>query len=317
MTEIGGAVRAVLTCAVVPVRRMARKTEKGCDVACDVRLLGQVPLFSLLDGEEREVLASEVDVRHFDAHERIYRPGDPGGRGYVLVEGSVRVSLIDEDQQEVTVDEPETGGFFGFASMLEGTPHQTTALALGRVTCLEIDRDDLRNLLHKKPDSGMDMLAMLGKQFHAAQKLVQTRSLRNPNDVIEQGSTLGDRIADAVARFGGSWRFIILFGAVLVVYTAINLLLGGRAWDPYPFILLNLFLSMLAAIQAPVIMMSQNRQDTKDRLRGELDYDVNRRAELEIRGLAAKLRDLGDKIDSVRGLGRGLGMIDSPDGRSS
>ena len=105
-----------------------------------------------------------------------------------------------------------------------------------------------------------------------------------------------------MARFGGSWTFIIAFGVVLGVYTSINTVLGRSAWDPYPFILLNLFLSMLAAIQAPVIMMSQNRQDTKDRLRGELDYEVNRRAESEIQGLARKLNLLGEKIGDVEDL---------------
>jgi uncharacterized membrane protein len=117
--------------------------------------------------------------------------------------------------------------------------------------------------------------------------------------LIEQQSTLGERIADNVARFGGSWSFILLFGGTLVVYAMTNIRLGPRAWDPYPFILLNLFLSMLAAIQAPVIMMSQNRQDTKDRLRGELDYDVNRRAASEIQGLARKLNLLGEKIEDI------------------
>jgi CRP/FNR family cyclic AMP-dependent transcriptional regulator len=111
--------------------------------------------------------------------------------------------------------------------------------------------------------------------------------------------TFGERIADKVAGFGGSWTFIIMFGVAIVVYSAINAVLGKSAWDPYPFILLNLILSMLAAIQAPVIMMSQNRQDTKDRLRGELDYDVNRRAESEIQGLSRKLNLLVDKVDDV------------------
>ena len=122
--------------------------------------------------------------------------------------------------------------------------------------------------------------------------------------MIEEEATLGERIADSVARFGGSWVFIIAFLAVLVIYTSINVALGRSAWDPYPFILLNLFLSMLAAIQAPVIMMSQNRQDTKDRLRGELDYDVNRRSESEIQGLARKLNLVVDKIGDVEELVR-------------
>src|SRR5258708_7655242 len=183
--------------------------------------------------------------------------------------------------------------------MFEQTQHQTTAIALEETECLEVTRHSIAVLLQRKPLAGMDMLTVLGRQFHAAQQLVRLRSTRNPNEVIEKEATLGERVADSVARFGGSWSFIILFGAVLVVYSGVNIVLGRSAWDPYPFILLNLFLSMLAAIQAPVIMMSQNRQDTKDRLRGELDFDVNRRAESEIQGLASKLNQLDDKIDDV------------------
>jgi uncharacterized membrane protein len=148
----------------------------------------------------------------------------------------------------------------------------------------------------------MDMLAVLGRQFHASQKLVRVRAARNPNEVIEEEETFGERIADTVASFGGSWTFIISFAAVLITYATFSAGLGRRSWDPYPFILLNLFLSMLAAIQAPVIMMSQNRQDKKDRLRGELDYEVNRRAEAEIQGLAHKINLIGDKIGDVEDL---------------
>jgi uncharacterized membrane protein len=142
----------------------------------------------------------------------------------------------------------------------------------------------------------MDMLTVLGHQFHASQQLVRIRANRNANDVIEEEYTFGEHIADKVASFGGSWSFIILFAVVLIAYSSINVALRGRAWDPYPFILLNLFLSMLAAIQAPVIMMSQNRQDKKDRLRSELDFDVNRRAEAEIQNLSRKLNLVTDKL---------------------
>jgi uncharacterized membrane protein len=152
----------------------------------------------------------------------------------------------------------------------------------------------------------MDMLAVLGKQYHGSQKLIRVRSMRNPNEVIEETLTLGDRVADAVARFGGSWTFITTCLFLLSIYTVINVWLDKRAWDPYPFILLNLFLSMLAAIQAPIIMMSQNRQDAKDRVRGELDYAVNRRAESEIQALSRKLNVLGEKIGDVEDLVRGF-----------
>ena len=268
-------------------------------MACDPGELRHVPLFALLDEEEAAVLAAQVELKRFAPRQRIYKIGDPGNQAYVMMSGSVRVTTVDEDHQEVLVDEPGHGDFFGFASMLEQTPHQTNAIAMEETVCLEVDRNDIAILLERKPMAGMDMLTVLGRQFHASQQLVRVRASRNPNQVIAEELTLGERIADSVARFGGSWTFIILFGIVLMIYSGLNVSLDGKAWDPYPFILLNLFLSMLAAIQAPVIMMSQNRQDTKDRLRGELDYDVNRRAEAEIQGLAHKLNLLSDKIGDI------------------
>jgi CRP/FNR family transcriptional regulator, cyclic AMP receptor protein len=271
-------------------------------MACNPTILRQVPLFALLDDEETAVLAGQVEVKTFAPRQRIYKMGDPGERAYVLVSGLVCVTTVDEDHQEVVIDQPSQGEFFGFASMLEQTPHQTTAIAQEETVCLEIDRHDIQILLERKPMAGMDMLTVLGKQFHASQQLVRVRAGRNPNEIIEEGETFGERIADTVAAFGGSWTFIIAFGIVLIAYSSMNVLLRGRAWDPYPFILLNLFLSMLAAIQAPIIMMSQNRQDKKDRLRSELDFDVNRRAEVEIQGLANKMNWLGDKIGDVEDL---------------
>ena len=268
-------------------------------MACDPKELKHVPLFALLDDEEAAVLAAQVELKEFAPRQRIYKIGDPGKHAYVMMSGTVRVTTVDEDHQEVLVDQPGHGDFFGFASMLERTPHQTNAMAMEETLCLEVSRDDIAILLQRKPLAGMDMLTVLGRQFHASQQLVRIRATRNINQVIAEKTTLGDHIADSVARFGGSWTFIILFGIVLTIYSGLNVALGGKAWDPYPFILLNLFLSMLAAIQAPVIMMSQNRQDTKDRLRGELDYDVNRRAESEIQGLAHKLNLLTDKIGDV------------------
>jgi uncharacterized membrane protein len=269
---------------------------------CNPEVLKDVPLFALLDDEEMAVLAGQVELKKFAPRARIYKMGDAGGRAYVMVAGLVQLITVDEDQQEVVVDQPRKGEFFGFASMLDGTLHQTSAVSLEETICIEVDRHDITILLERKPMAGMDMLAVLGRQFHAAQQLVRVRSTRNANTVIAEASTFGTRIADAVARFGGSWTFIISFLLVLLGYTWTNVTLGRQAWDPYPFILLNLFLSMLAAIQAPVIMMSQNRQDAKDRLRGELDYDVNRRAESEIQGISRKLHLLTDKVDDLEDL---------------
>jgi CRP/FNR family transcriptional regulator, cyclic AMP receptor protein len=272
---------------------------------CDLEELKHVPLFELLDDEELAVLAAQVEITQFAPRQRIFKIGDPPSKAYVLMSGSVRVTTVDEDQQEVLIDEPEHGGIFGFASMLDQTPHQANAMAMEQTVCLEVDREDITILLQRKPMAGLDMLTVLGRQFHASQRLIKMRASRNANELIEEEATFGERIADDVARFGGSWNFIISFGIVLVAYSSLNIFLRGRAWDPYPFILLNLFLSMLASIQAPVIMMSQNRQDTKDRLRSELDFDVNRRAETEIQALSYKLNLLTDKLEDVEELVRG------------
>jgi len=280
-------------------------------MSCEPQLLKGVPLFSLLDDDETAVLAGQVDFKRFAARERIYKEGDPSGPAYVTLKGRVRLTTIDEDQQEVIVGEPEQGDFFGFASMIEQSPHKTTAIALEETECLEVSRDDIAALLERKPHAGMDLLTTLGRHLHAAHELVRTRASRNANEIIDEEATKGERVADSVAQFGGSWTFIGLFSLFMVVYTAINISLGQKAWDAYPFILLNLFLSMLAAIQAPVIMMSQNRQDKKDRVRSELDFDVNRRAESEIQALSRKLNLLDEKIDDVGDLLRGRGRAAS------
>ena len=273
-------------------------------MACSVDVLKEVPLFSLLDDEELAVLASQVELRKFTPRQRIFKIGDLSERAFIMVSGSVEVTTIDEDNQVVLLDMPSHGDVFGFASMLAQTPHQTEATAVEETECIEVDLHDITVLLRKKPDAGLDLMTVMGKQFHAAERLVRLRAARNPNDVIEEAETLGERVADIVASFGGSWTFIMAFAVVLAVYSAINVELGSKAWDPYPFILLNLFLSMLAAIQAPIIMMSQNRQDKKDRLRSELDFDVNRRAHAEIQGLAHRINMLHDKIDDVEELVR-------------
>jgi CRP/FNR family transcriptional regulator, cyclic AMP receptor protein len=268
-------------------------------MGCDPSVFEEVPIFSLLDADERAVLGEQVELRKFAARQRIYRIGEMGAKAYVVLSGQVQVAVIDDDNQEVVIDTPGPGDIFGLSSMLSASPHQTTAVALQDTAAIEIARNDLEILLQRKPMAGLDMLTMVGRHFRAAQDLVRARAARNPNEVIEENLTIGDNLADAVARFGGSWRFIISFGVVLASWVAVNLVLATRAWDPYPFILLNLFLSMLAAVQAPIIMMSQNRQDAKDRLRSELDFAVNRKAEMEITQLAARLNRVEERLDDL------------------
>ena len=191
--------------------------------------------------DELAILAAQVELRSFAARQRIYKMGDSGKSAYVMMSGVVRITTVDEDQQEVLRDQPVHGDFFGFASMLDGTPHHTNAMAMEETRCIEVDRHDIATLLERKPMAGMDLLTALARQQHATQQIVRLRAQRNANDLIDEESTFGERLANSVARFGGSWTFIVSFGLVLSVYTAINVTLRRNAWDPYPFILLNLF----------------------------------------------------------------------------
>jgi CRP/FNR family transcriptional regulator, cyclic AMP receptor protein len=268
-------------------------------MACDLQILRQVPLFALFDDEELAVLAEQVELEQFRPRQRIYRMDDPAGHAYVVVSGSVQVTTVDDDHQDVMVAEPVSGEFFGFASMLEQTPHQTNATAVDETTCLKVDRNDIFALLQQKPHAGMDMLTVLGRQIHNTQQLVRVRASRNPNDLIERESTFGERIADVVAGFGGSWTFIITFLTGLVIYTAVNVTLRKSAWDPYPFILLNLFLSMLAGLQGAILLIAAKRQDAIAAALAQHDYDTNVAAKTDIE----RLIDINERqIEMIRNL---------------
>ncbi|MDD2920796.1 MAG: DUF1003 domain-containing protein [Anaerolineales bacterium] len=254
----------------------------------DPNFFNDVPIFELLDAEERKALADQVSIRKFKAGQVVFKAGDPGGLAYLVQKGLIHVTIKDANFEDAIVGVADDGGLVGMSSLMANENHQTTAVATEDTTAVEIDRNDIMVLLTAKPMAGLDMMTIIEKQLRAAHKLMRTRVSKNPNEEIEGQETFGERMADAVAKFGGSWGFVIVFFIVLVTYTTINSVVG-KPWDPYPFILLNLFLSMLAAIQAPVIMMSQNRQDSKDRLRSELDYRVNLKAELEIEELLHRM----------------------------
>ena len=265
----------------------------------DPDIFNEVPLFSMLDADERQVLAQQVSARTFSKGDTIFRAGEQDNLAYLVQYGRVHVSICDIVQESVIVDVVENGGLLGMSSLLAGAEHLTTAVAVEDTCAIEIDRNDITVLLQRKPLAGLDMMTMIEKQLRATHELMRTRVSRNPNIEIEEAETIGERLADAVAKFGGSWKFVTSFAVVLIVYTAINRLIS-RPWDPYPFILLNLFLSMLAAVQAPIIMMSQNRQDTKDRLRSELDYRVNLKAELEIGELLLRLGKIEQRMADLQ-----------------
>jgi len=278
-------------------------------MAADVNLLAEVPLFQLLDDDERATLATLLDVRTFSKGETIFNYGDSGDALFIVRRGSVQVFVEDCTGETIILSENLSGDVFGEISLLDGGPRTATAVATDETEALVMNRGDLLDLITKHPHAAMDLLSVMGRRLRSTDELLRTHVSRNLNVEEEERLTFGQRIADHVATFGGSWSFIITFGVVLLGWIAVNVYLAVRGaqhglppekatFDPYPFILLNLVLSMLAAIQAPVIMMSQNRQAAKDRLKGDLDYEVNLKAELEVAQLHRKVDRVYEEIQS-------------------
>lgn len=268
-------------------------------MATDATLLADVGFFKFLDEDERAVLSQQIEQHTFPAGTTIFREGDPGGIMYVIRSGKVDLWLYDEDHQRVVLATFEEGEFFGELSLLDQEARSATATTVTETEVLVIDRLDLRLLFAQKPDAALDVVSALGNRLRLTSDIVRSRAARNANEVIEERLTVGDRMADKLAAFGGSWKFILTFGALLITWMIFNSI-TAQPFDPFPFILLNLVLSSLAALQAPVIMMSQNRADIKDRIRGELDYRVNVKAETEIADLHAKLDEL--RTDLMRAI---------------
>jgi predicted metalloprotease with PDZ domain/uncharacterized membrane protein len=254
--------------------------------------LKDIALFNSMDDAEREAIAQLMDEVRFDAGKQIFHERDQGGICYVIRSGRVELSVEDPNKEKLIVDVLDPGELCGELSLLDGGNRSTTAVALTDVEALVLEREELVTFLRKQPDASLDIMAALAKRIRRADALIKQR-VQDPNALIEEKITFGDRLADSVAAFGGSWRFIILFTTVMFVWMGLNLVAGAH-FDPYPFILLNLCLSALAALQAPVIMMSQNRQDAKDRIRSEADYRVNVRSEVEI-------AELHEKLERMRG----------------
>jgi CRP/FNR family transcriptional regulator, cyclic AMP receptor protein len=268
-------------------------------MSIDAVTLRNVPIFQLLDNDELAELAAHIDEATFNANHVIFKAGDPGGNMHIVLTGKVETFVIDDDGERVVLSNVEAGEMFGELSLLDSEPRSASAVALMPTRTFIIDRDDLQRLFSKKPAAALDILRILGQRIRKTDVLLQSRVARNPNEEIAENLSFGDRVADMVARFGGSWNFIILFLGMMAVWIVLNTWILTHPFDNPPYIGLNLILSMLAALQAPVIMMSQNRQDAKDRIRSELDYKVNLKAELEIMQLHEKIDQLREEVSQT------------------
>jgi CRP/FNR family transcriptional regulator, cyclic AMP receptor protein len=246
----------------------------------EVDFLSRVKIFSSLAPDDLAELAALWRPFSREEGQIVFRQGDPPHAMYLVREGK-DLSLLGD------------GDFFGELALLDGSPRTATTKAIGHAELVEMAEKDLFAFLRRKPEVAISMMSEIASRLRTSNLLIEHRSTRNVNQVIEEKFTFGDRLADRIAQFGGSWTFLICFGVTLVLWMGLNSVQSlWHPFDPYPFIFLNLILSCLAAVQAPVIMMSQNRQAMKDRLQADLDYQVNLKAELQIRSLHLKIDEL-------------------------
>lgn len=261
-----------------------------------VEALRSVPLFASLDDEAAHDLLNLISDKIVPSNTRLFRQGDKGDAMYLIESGRVRISLRDDDRQEVTLAELAQGDFFGEMSIIDGRQRSADAHVIDDARLAILSRDAFLSFVRNNPDVALEMLSALTDRLRRTDDLLRSRVSRNVNEEEKARLTLADRAADLIAEFGGSWKFIISSMGLIIFWIIFNTFILVRGFDPAPYQMLNLALAVIAGMQAPIIMMSQNRQGEKDRLRADLDYQVNLKNELS---LAEVLRRL-DVLESER-----------------
>ena len=266
-------------------------------MGCDVELLAGIEFFALLQEEDRQALADVVDAVSLKAGETLFQAGEPGESLFVVRSGSIELFIKDTVGQKIVLTISEAGDLFGELSLLDSGPRTATALALSDTELLMLDRDDLLLLFQKRPDAALNMLAAMSTMTRKADELLRTRVSRNVNEEIEEHSTPLQHIADWIAWFSGSMSFLIINAGWFIIWISINTLhLGIPAFDPYPFGLLTMIVSLEAIFLSCFVLVSQNRQAEKDRVRADIEYEVNVKAELEVAHLHEKTDQLYESM---------------------
>ena len=258
--------------------------------------LRSVPLFASLDDDAARDLRSLLSDKTVPQNTRLFRQGDKGDAMYLIESGRVRISIRDEDDAEVILAELAQGDFFGEMSIIDGRQRSADAKVIEDARFAILSRDSFLSFVRTNPDVALEMLSALTDRLRRTDELLRSRVSRNANEEEKARLTVADRAADLIAEFGGSWKFIGVSIALIIFWIIFNSVILIRGFDPAPYQMLNLVLAVIAGMQAPIIMMSQNRQGEKDRLRADLDYKVNLKNELS---LAEVLRRL-DVLESER-----------------
>jgi len=262
----------------------------------DVEALRAVPLFSSLDRKSAKELSEFLSIHDYERSSVVFRNRDPGDAMYLIDLGKIRISITDADGHVVTLAELGPGEFFGEMAMLDGHGRSADATVIDDARLAKLTREDFLSFVDSDSRVVLEMLTAVTRRLRRTDDLLRHRVSRNANEEEAARLTFGDRAADVIAEFGGSWKFIIACIVFLNVWVVINTwVLFEKGFDPFPYILLNLVLNMITALQAPIIMMSQNRQAQKDRLRANLDYQLNLKNELLLSEIIHRLDDLAKK----------------------
>lgn len=256
---------------------------------CEPQFLTHIHMFGHLNEDDRQALASVIDQQKIAGGETLFHAGDPGNSLFIVREGEVELFIKDNVGQKIVLANAGPGDMFGELAMLDSGPRTATAIALTDCQVLVLDRSDLLLLFQRKPESALHMLAALSGLTRKADELLRIRVSRNVNEEIEVHSTPLQKVADWIAWFSGSMAFLILNGAWFIIWISLNTLpLGVPQFDPFPFGLLTMIVSLEAIFLSCFVLVSQNRQAEKDRVRADIEYDVNIKAELEIGHLHEK-----------------------------
>jgi len=258
--------------------------------------LRSVPLFASLDDEAARELRRLLSDKTVPQNTRLFRQGDKGDAMYLIESGRVRISIRDENDDDLTLAELAQGDFFGEMSIIDGRQRSADARVIEDAQLAILSREAFLSFVRSNSDVALEMLSALTDRLRRTDELLRSRVSRNVNEEAKARLTLADRAADMIAEFGGSWKFIGVSIALIIFWIIFNSVILIRGFDPAPYQMLNLVLAVIAGMQAPIIMMSQNRQGEKDRLRADLDYQVNLKNELS---LAEVLRRL-DVLESER-----------------
>jgi len=262
-------------------------------VSSTADLLAEVPLFSLLDDQERATLAERVDVATFPAGAMVFRYGDPGDSMFVVVKGEVEISTENDTGDKIVLETARRGDFFGEMSLLDGTARAASASVVEELEALVVDREDLDELIRIKPQAAMDLLTATGKRLRETSRLLRHTASRNVNKEVEDRRTKVMKIADWISDFSGSLTFLFLHLAIFFVWIVLNVKplsdtrIGG--FDPYPFGLLTMAVSLEAIVLSVFVLLSQNRQAERDRKRNDIEFDINLKAELQIAHMHTKV----------------------------